>query len=205
MELSDFQRMVLASRNAGKLGELQRMLGPEWPIVLLPDGQTYAENALLKAASAARYTGQPALADDSGIEVDACAGHPGIRSARWAPPEVQNGILLERLRGLPDEARGATMRAVVAVALPDGRFALAEGVMRGRIADAARGQNGFGYDPIFVLPDGRTTAELEDAAKDAISHRGRAVRALLPALRRLVGSPPHDRREGAEELPGASV
>jgi XTP/dITP diphosphohydrolase len=190
--------LVLASRNAGKLRELRRLLGPGWDLRPLPegapepaeDGDTYAENALAKAMAAARHTGAAALADDSGIEIDACRGHPGVRSARWAPPEEQNRAILDRLRDVPEERRGAAMRAVVAVALPDGRHALAEGVVRGAIARAPRGRGGFGYDPIFLLPDGRTLAEVDDREKDAVGHRGQAVRALLPALGRLLPPTP---------------
>lgn len=179
--------MVLASRNRGKLRELERLLGPSWALSLLPetapepaeDGDSYAQNALLKALSTARHCAQAALADDSGIEIDACGGHPGIHSARWTRDD-QNPLLLERLREVPEGARGATMRAVVAVALPDGRYALAEGFVRGEIARTPRGAGGFGYDPIFLLPDGRTMAELDASEKDAVGHRGKAVRALLP-------------------------
>lgn len=189
--------MILASRNPGKLREFQRLLGTRWQLRPLPegapepveDGDTYAANALIKAFAAARHTGDVALADDSGIEIDACGGRPAIHSARWAAPEEQNGQILERLRAVPQACRGATMRAVVALVWPDGRQVLAEGEVRGWIARAPRGRNGFGYDAIFALDDGRCLAEVEDAEKDALAHRGRAVRALLPLLGYFAGGP----------------
>jgi XTP/dITP diphosphohydrolase len=182
--------VVLASRNPGKLVEFARLLaGTGWDLLPLParlppapeDGDTYAANALAKARAAARATGLPALADDSGIEVDALGGFPGIRSARWTDGDGPAELLL-RAAALPPERRSARMRAAIALAWPDGGCVLAEGSVEGRLADAPRGSAGFGYDVIFELPDGRTLAEVGDQEKDRLAHRGRAIRALLARL-----------------------
>jgi len=182
-------RLVIATRNPGKLAEFARLLaGTGWIAESLPaglppvreDGATYAENAAAKARAAAEATGLPALADDSGIEVDALGGFPGIRSARWTEGDGPTELLL-RSRDVPPERRSARMRAAIALAWPDGRLVLAEGSVEGRLARAPRGAQGFGYDVIFELPDGRTLAEVADECKDRIAHRGRAMRALLQA------------------------
>jgi XTP/dITP diphosphohydrolase len=195
-------RLLLASRNPGKLVELQRMLSaaggvavvglndvPEFPEA--PEtGATFAENALTKGRDAVAATGLPAVADDSGLAVDALNGMPGVLSARWAGrhgDDVANlELLLAQLGDVPDERRGAAFVCAAALVLPDGTEIVEHGVWPGRIVRAPRGSGGFGYDPIFV-PDGeqRTSAELEPQEKDAASHRGRAMRALLPHLRRL--------------------
>ncbi len=195
-------KLLLASRNPGKLAELQRMLSaagglqvvgladvPEFPEA--PEtGATFAENALAKARDAVAATGLPAVADDSGLAVDALNGMPGVLSARWAGrhgDDVANlELLLAQLGDVPDERRGAAFVCAAALVLPDGTEIVEHGEWPGRIVRAPRGSGGFGYDPIFV-PDGeqRTSAELEPAEKDAASHRGRAMRALLPHLRRL--------------------
>jgi XTP/dITP diphosphohydrolase len=195
-------RLLLASRNPGKLVELQRMLSaaggvavvglndvPEFPEA--PEtGATFAENALAKGRDAVAATGLPAVADDSGLAVDALNGMPGVLSARWAGrhgDDVANlELLLAQLGDVPDERRGAAFVCAAALVLPDGTEIVEHGVWPGRIVRAPRGSGGFGYDPIFV-PDGeqRTSAELEPQEKDAASHRGRAIRALLPHLRRL--------------------
>jgi XTP/dITP diphosphohydrolase len=196
-------KLLLATRNAGKLAELQRLLAGAVPglevvgldaVADVPEtvesGATFAENALLKARDAARATGLPAVADDSGLAVDALNGMPGVLSARWAGrhgDDVANlELLLAQLGDVPDERRGAAFVCAAALVLPDGTEIVEHGVWPGRIVRAPRGSGGFGYDPIFV-PDGeqRTSAELEPQEKDAASHRGRAMRALLPHLRRL--------------------
>ena len=160
-------------------------------------GATYAENAALKARAFAEASGLPALADDSGIEVDALGGGPGPRSARYGGPGPRSAryggpglddagraaLMLRELAGVPDGQRGARYRAVVAIARPDGRLDSFDGVWEGSIGREPRGAGGFGYDPIFRLPDGRSAAELSAAEKDALSHRGQAVRAALEALR----------------------
>jgi XTP/dITP diphosphohydrolase len=188
-------RVVLASRNAGKLVELRRILGAGFDLVPLPEtapevdetGATFEENALLKAHSAAQATGLPAVSDDSGLAVDALNGMPGVLSARWSgrhgDDEANLRLVLGQVAGVPDERLGAAFVCAAAVALPDGTERVVRGEVRGRLIREPRGENGFGYDPIFV-PDGAraTTAEMESSQKDAISHRGRAFRALAAAL-----------------------
>lgn len=153
------------------------------------NGDTFAANALLKAQAAARAAGLLALADDSGLEVDALGGAPGVHSARWAGAvnaPARNALLLQRLEGVPDAERGARFVSVIAVARPDGAAGLARGELAGRIAQAPRGGHGFGYDPIFLLPDGaRTYAELAPEEKNVVSHRARALASALPLLRYL--------------------
>ncbi len=143
-------------------------------------GTTFAENAELKARSYAQASGLLTLADDSGLEIDALGGAPGVFSARFAGKdtsyEERFHLILERLKGLPTEQRGARFRCVIAIAEPSGAIRLVEGVIEGVIADAPRGERGFGYDPIFLVPEiGMTTAELTAEDKNRISHRGRAA------------------------------
>jgi XTP/dITP diphosphohydrolase len=194
--------LVLATRNAAKLVELNRILAeatlsprlcgvdefagvPE----VAETGATFAQNAVLKAAAVAAATGLPAVADDSGLCVDALNGMPGIFSARWAgkhgADDANLDLVLAQIGDIPDERRGAHFACAAALALPGGVVEVVEGRVFGRLLRARRGEQGFGYDPIF-LPDGhdRTTAEMSAVEKDAISHRGQALRALLPALRR---------------------
>ena len=192
-------RLLLASRNSKKLDELRRILAPALPdaeVVGLDDvepydevpesGATFAENALIKAVEGHRHTGLPTVADDSGLTVDALNGMPGVLSARWAgghgDDEANLRLVLDQVSHVPDERLGAAF--VCSVAYVDGdREILTEGHMPGRLVRAPRGSNGFGYDPIFV-PTGfdRTSAELTVAEKDAISHRGQALRALATRL-----------------------
>jgi len=189
--------LVLASRNPHKLREMQRLLEPAGVAVEpLPDeielppedGVTFAGNALPKALAAAAGTGRPSIADDSGIESAALSGGPGVRSARFAGPDATDEENLSRLVDeVPSDSR---LRYVCAVAYVDpatGEERVFFGDCRGRMARARAGSNGFGYDPVFVpdaTGDNRTMAELSDADKDAISHRGHAVRALLRWIRR---------------------
>ena len=198
-------RVVLATRNPHKVGELREILADAGVAVDLvaasdfpdvPDvaetGETFAANALLKAHAVAAATGLPALADDSGLAVDALNGMPGIFSARWAgghgDDRANLDLLLAQIADVPDERRGARFVCAAALVLPDGRERIGEGVVEGVLLRARRGTGGFGYDPVF-LPRGetRTTAEMPAAEKHAISHRGRAFRALAPALRELLG------------------
>ncbi len=192
--------VVLASRNAHKIEELGRILadaglaidlvGVEaFPEVaeVAETGETFAANALLKARAVAEATGLPSVGDDSGLCVDALNGMPGIFSARWSggAGDLANlELLLAQLADVPPERRAAHFVCAAAVAMPDGRTAVVEGRLDGHVITAPRGTNGFGYDPVFVPVDDpdRTTAELTDAAKDAISHRGRALRVLAPVL-----------------------
>ncbi|WP_406318158.1 RdgB/HAM1 family non-canonical purine NTP pyrophosphatase [Streptosporangium sp. NBC_01639] len=197
-------RLVLATRNAGKIVELRRILADasvpveiigleEFPEIgdVAETGLTFAENALLKAHAVAQSAGLPAIADDSGVCVDALNGMPGIFSARWSGrhgDDVANlNLLLAQVSDVPPEHRGAHFACAAALALPSGEERVAEGVLPGLIVDAPRGTNGFGYDPIFV-PEGesRTIAELSAAEKNAISHRGRAFRALAPVLAEMI-------------------
>jgi len=189
-------RLVLASRNVHKLRELAVLMAPH-ELVPLPDevilppeaGFTFSENALGKARAAAAVTGEPALADDSGIEAAALGGAPGICSARYAGEDAgDEENLAKLLREVPPsgDARAAYVAALVVV-WPDGTEVAVEGRCEGSLTHEPRGEGGFGYDPAFLpdgRDDGRTMAELSAAEKDAISHRGRAARALLEQLAR---------------------
>jgi XTP/dITP diphosphohydrolase len=192
--------IAIATHNAHKLKELARICA-DWPVAwarvgdldpsAFPDveetGDTYLENALLKAGAVAAASGLPAVADDSGIEVDALGGKPGPRSARFAgetaTDEENLAALMRALKGIPGAGRSARYRCVAALAYPDGRTLHAEGVCEGTLETKRRGEGGFGYDPIFV-PEGwdETMAELSPEQKDRISHRGRAFRALRNVL-----------------------
>ena len=195
--------LVMATRNPGKIRELRQILKdldvhllslddfPELPEI--PErGPTFAENAAAKAREVARLTGLPALADDSGLEVAALRGRPGVWSARYAqdrtapaPPSDEDNWrkLLEEMAGVPLEARGARFVCEIALALPDGRLFKAHGECAGRIALTPQGEQGFGYDPVFALPEyGRTMAELGPRVKNRLSHRARALAALKELL-----------------------
>jgi XTP/dITP diphosphohydrolase len=200
-------RLLLATNNPGKVRELTALLGPRgWTVVTPRDlaltlepeetGATYAENAAIKAAAFAAAAGLPALADDSGIEVDALGGRPGVYSARYGgaetPHEEKIRLLLGELRDVSAEQRGAHFRSVIVVAAPDGRRWQAEGACDGRIAAAPAGAGGFGYDPIFLMADtdfSRTMAELTEAEKNRLSHRARAVLAAANLLDELRSDP----------------
>ncbi|WP_431962167.1 RdgB/HAM1 family non-canonical purine NTP pyrophosphatase [Nocardia sp. bgisy134] len=198
------RRVLVASRNAKKLKELRRILdeagvaGVE--IVGLDDvppydeapetGATFEENALAKARDGAAATGLPCVADDSGIEVDALNGMPGVLSARWAgrhgEDAANNALLLAQLTDVPDERRGARFVSTCALVAPDGAELVVRGEWPGVIARKPVGEGGFGYDPLFVPEGGEVSAaQLTPAEKDAASHRGRALRQLLPALTEL--------------------
>lgn len=196
-------RLLLATNNAGKVREFRSLLeGCGWDIVTPADlgldldveetGETYAENAALKAKAYAAASGLFALADDSGIEVDALGGAPGVRSARYGGDlgeGEQVALLLRALEGIPDSHRTARFRAVIVVADPAGETRSFEGVIEGQIAHAPAGRGGFGYDPVF-LPEGesRTTAEMPAAEKNGISHRARAARQARTLLVTLAGA-----------------
>ncbi len=199
-------KLVLATRNPAKLAELSRILADgRVPVDLVtldgfPDlpevaetGRTFAENALLKARAVAAFTGLPAVADDSGICIDALNGMPGVLSARWSgahgDDEANLRLVLAQLVDVPPGQRGAHFACAAALVLPSGSEHVTEGVLDGSVIDAPRGTNGFGYDPIFVPESsGLTTAEMAAADKDKISHRGRALRALAPVIAALLGS-----------------
>ena len=212
--MPSLRRLLVATGNAGKIREIRAILGPTgWCLVspaeagiegleVVEDGDSFQANAAKKARAYANAARLPALADDSGIEVDALQGAPGVRSARYAGPsatDAQNrSCLLAALADTPDEQRGACFRAVVALSVPYGpNVRFGTGAVEGRIARDERGDDGFGYDPVFELPDGRRMAELTSEEKNAISHRGRAIRDLAWALDALaasleVGMPDHD-------------
>ncbi|HKH16939.1 MAG TPA: RdgB/HAM1 family non-canonical purine NTP pyrophosphatase [Solirubrobacteraceae bacterium] len=188
-------RLLVATRNEHKLRELGRVLDgvalePLPRAVALPpeDGDTFAANALAKARAAATASGRAAIADDSGIEAEALGGAPGIFSARFAGPDATDADNLAELRARAPAGSRVRYVCVIAYAEPRGEERLFEGTCSGRLAPDERGERGFGYDPAFLpddVADGRTMAELADAEKDAISHRGRAARALLAWLRQL--------------------
>jgi XTP/dITP diphosphohydrolase len=185
------QRLVLATRNPHKLREFERLLGPILDplpehIELPPEtGATFTDNALPKARAAARATGRPAIADDSGIEAEALNGAPGVRSARFAGPDASDQQNLDKLiKQVPPDT---SLRYVCSLAFVDPTTETEQvfsGESRGAMAPERKGTHGFGYDPVFIPTEhnGRTMAELTDAEKDAISHRGRAARALMQWL-----------------------
>lgn len=190
-------KLLFATRNKGKIAELQQMAGQLLEVVSLdayPEvgeveetGATFEENARLKAVAYCKATGIPALADDSGLTVDALGGKPGVQSARYVPGTDEDRVraVLRDVEGVPKEQRGAAFVCVLCLALPDGRTFTTEGVVRGILTTEPRGEGGFGYDPIFELPEGRTTAELSREEKGRISHRGQAFRAMAPRLESL--------------------
>jgi XTP/dITP diphosphohydrolase len=200
---SSDRRLVLATANRAKGLELAALLGDlpcrihdlaEFPgVVLPPEGPTsYVDNALGKARAVTAATGLLALADDSGIEVDALDGRPGVLSARYGgeglSDEERNALMLRELTGVPAARRTARYRAIVVVTAPDGREATVEGTVEGRLLEAPRGAGGFGYDPIFYYPPfGATFAEVTEVAKGAVSHRGRAMAQARALLRRWLG------------------
>lgn len=192
------QQVVFATGNAGKMKEIRMILSDvdaqvlsmkEAGIVLDAEenGSTFAENALIKARACAKNTDAVVLADDSGLVIDALGGEPGIYSARYLGEDtsyhIKNHALIDRLDGVPEEKRTARFVCVIAAVLPDGREYTAEGVMEGRIGYEEAGGNGFGYDPIFYLPQyGCTSAELSPEQKNAESHRGRALEKMKAIL-----------------------
>jgi XTP/dITP diphosphohydrolase len=190
--------MLIATHNRGKIAEYEALLKPfAQNLIGLADlgiteqveetGETFAENALLKARAYALLSGRVTLADDSGLEVDALEGAPGVHSARYAGPDAtdqeRNQRLLKQLESVPKDKRQARFRCVIAVAWPDGRCALTRGTYEGTIALSPRGSNGFGYDPLFLVPEyGLTMAELPSNLKNRISHRARAAEAMARLL-----------------------
>ncbi len=196
------RELIVATENPHKLDEYAALLrdvpatlsGLSGHGIQLPEetGETFAENALIKARYCARATGSCALADDSGLEVDALGGEPGVRSSRWAGPGRSDAdrvrFLLERMNGMPEAERTARFRCALAVVTPDGGEHVWEGALEGKLASAPIGNEGFGYDPVMYLPElGLTVAELPPERKNEISHRARAVQAALPWLRQYFG------------------
>ena len=193
-------RLLLATNNPAKVRELRRLLDgcgfeivtpAELGIAIEPEetSATYAENAAFKARAFAKASGCLALADDSGLEVDALNGEPGVHSARFGGEGLDDAgrvqLLLRQLAGVPEDRRGARFRAVMALTSAEGKVRLFEGVQEGCIATSPRGERGFGYDPVFVGAGGKTNGELSKEEKDAISHRGEAARAVARYLRGL--------------------
>ncbi len=196
-------RYIMATHNKDKIREMSRILQPlgieavtDRDLgIALPEvdetGTTFAENAYLKAASACEFTGLPAIADDSGIVVDALNGAPGVYSARYGGEGLddkdRNALLLREMKDVPDEQRTAHYACAICCVFPDGRDTItAEGEMHGRIAHDERGEGGFGYDPLFVVGD-KTVAQMTAEEKDGISHRGNALRAFRDILQKQLG------------------
>jgi len=192
------EEVVIATRNSGKLREIQAILAPlglkilslrDFPRIpeIIEDGQTFEENAVKKAAAVSRQTGRMAIADDSGLAVDALQGRPGVFSSRYAGEKATDAEryqkLLKEMAGTPLGKRGATFMCAMAVAAPDGKAETVVGQCRGEIAFAPKGSHGFGYDPVFYLSErGKTMAELEPEVKNRISHRALALEKLKQLL-----------------------
>jgi XTP/dITP diphosphohydrolase len=187
--------VVLASANRGKLEELQQLVGDAVHVVSAPalgitmpeeTGTTFAENAALKADAAFDQTGHISLADDSGLEVDALDGRPGVYSARFAGEDASdtenNEKLLAELSDVPEGLRSARFRSAIAIRFDSDTLLIFEGACEGFVGFESRGSGGFGYDPLFYLPNGRTMAELGPGEKNAVSHRGEAMRKAVPVL-----------------------
>lgn len=192
------KRIIFATGNQGKLNEIREILKDlDYEILslkeagvdveIIEDGKTFEDNAIIKAKTVMEATGEIVLADDSGLEVDYLNKEPGVLSARYMGEKtsykIKNQIILDRLHGVPAIVRTARFVCVVAAAFPDGRIETRRATIEGRIADEPAGENGFGYDPIFYYPEyGKTTAELSAEEKNAISHRGKALRAIKEVL-----------------------
>ena len=197
------RRVIFATGNKGKMNEIRQILSDMdlellsmkeagIDIEIVEDGSSFEENAIIKAKAVAACTDAIVLADDSGLEIDYLNGEPGIYSARYmgedTPYSVKNRNFIERLQGVPAEKRTARFVCVIAAAMPDGEVFTTKGVIEGQIAEEPRGENGFGFDPIFYVPEyGCTTAELSEEQKNEISHRGKALTAMKEELRKRIG------------------
>lgn len=196
------KRIIFATGNEGKMKEVRKILA-DLPVEvvsmkeagvsaeIIEDGETFEENAVIKAKAIMELTGEVVLADDSGLEIDYLNKEPGIYSARYMGENtsyrLKNGNLIHRLEGVPDEERTARFVCVIAAAFPDGTVCTAEGTIEGMIGYDIKGTNGFGYDPIFYVPEfGCTTAELSEEKKNEISHRGKALRKIAEKLKERV-------------------
>lgn len=194
-------RLIFATGNEGKMREIRDILADTYPEILsmkeagirteiVEDGSTYEENALIKARAVAAASGELVLADDSGLEIDCLGKEPGIHSARYLGEDtsyrVKNADLIGRLEGVPEEERTARFVCAIAAVLPDSRELTVRAAIEGRIGYEEKGENGFGYDPIFYVPElGRTTAELTEEEKNLVSHRGKALRLMKEELAKL--------------------
>lgn len=187
--------LVAATHNKGKLAEFARILepkdidvtpppDPELIKTIVEDGETFAENALIKARAVFAATGLPTMADDSGLCVDALDGRPGVYSARYlgeeTPYTIKNAAIIKALEGVPDEARTARFECAIALVTAQGEHVFS-GTFKGKIGYKPSGENGFGYDPIFYVGD-KSSSDMSDAEKDAVSHRGKALRAMLAEI-----------------------
>ena len=194
-------KIVFATTNEGKVKEIKEIL-EGFPVEVVSmkemnittdveeNGTTFEENSLIKAREISKLTGLPALADDSGLEVDYLNGEPGIYSARYLGRDTdynyKNNYIIDQLKESEDKERSARFICVISLVLPDGREFVKKGVMEGRIGYEIKGENGFGYDPIFYLPEyGKTSAELSSDEKNKISHRGKALRAMKEVIAEL--------------------
>lgn len=195
------ERVIFATGNEGKMREIRAILADTYPEILsmkeagietdtVEDGKTYEENALIKARAVAAAAGELVLADDSGLEIDYLGKEPGVYSARYLGEDtsyrIKNADLIRRLEGVPEEERTARFVCAIAAVLPDGRELTVRATIEGRIGYEEKGANGFGYDPIFYVPElGKTTAELTEAEKNLVSHRGKALRLMKEELAKL--------------------
>lgn len=195
----DKKKLLFATGNQGKVNEIRQILGDEYEVYsmkelnvnvdIVEDGKTFEENAIIKAKAVMEATGEMTLADDSGFEVDCLNREPGIYSARYmgedTPYDIKNAELIRRCEGVPDRERNARFVCVIACAYPDGTVDTATGIIEGKIAHEPKGEHGFGYDPIFYLPErGCTTAEMLPEEKNKISHRGIAIRKMAEILKK---------------------
>lgn len=192
--------LIIATGNVGKQREIQHMLGNDFEVKtlkdipdapeIIEDGDTFEANAIKKARIICEHTGLPTLADDSGLEVDALDGAPGVYSARYAgenaTDEANNQKLLSAITNIPDDQLGAQFHCVMALVQPNGQTQTTDGIWRGHLVRQPRGTNGFGYDPLFFVPEHNcTSAELTPEQKNALSHRGQALRKILPDIQAL--------------------
>ena len=200
--MGERKKIVFATGNAGKMREIREILA-DMDVEILSmkemgidisveeNGTTFEENAIIKAKAVAEVCGEIVLADDSGLEIDYLNKEPGIYSARYmgedTPYSVKNANLIERLKGVPDEERTARFVCAIAAVFPDGEVRTSHGEIEGRIGYGEKGENGFGYDPVFYVPElGRTTAELDEEEKNRISHRGKALRRMKEELKKKI-------------------
>jgi XTP/dITP diphosphohydrolase len=191
------KKVIFATKNKGKINEIQAVLGESYNVVTMEEaginidvdetGTTFEENAVIKAETIMKLCGEVVLADDSGLEIDYLNGEPGIYSARYmghdTSYDIKNNSLIERLEGVPEDKRTARFVCAVAAAVPNKQTIVVRGTMEGIIGYEIKGENGFGYDPIFFLPEyGKTSAEISPEEKNKISHRGKALRMIREKL-----------------------